>query len=391
MTIAILFLLGVLSVAVGAAAIYMAILEPFPLRWLYWHYFVRKLVVWSILLVGASWVAWLTWQVGTFPFWTIAPLGLMAFGVVLAHRMHQEVAFPAIDDPPVAKDPMALPLEDDAEVAVVEHGGVTRAYALDHVIHHHIINDHFGDRLVALTYCAMCRTVIPFDVSDIGPLFVASFKNANMVMADRRTGTFFQQASFESVIGKLHPHTLTMLPFQMLPWREVKRLEPMPEVARVTEHDLREFELPIPGVWRRIMASEATPGLSARRRDRSVPARTRVIGVQETASGSSQAWLKSELMERGVVEIEKGVTLVAVDGVVNAFQSRIAGEDVHLALTPDRRLTDEEGTSRWDLRGKHMDGNLPDLTPVPISDEYWFSWKRFHPDTTLVRQESATR
>ena len=377
--------MAVLAVAVGAAALHMVLLEPVPLRWLYWHYFVRKPVVWCILLVGVAWAAWLTWKMSTFPLWTIVPLALMGLGVLLAHRMHQEVVFPAVDDPPMAEDPMALPLDDDAEMAVVEHGGVTRAYALDHVIHHHIINDYFGDRLVALTYCAMCRTVIPFDVTDIGPLFVASFKNANMVMADRRTRTFFQQASFESVVGKLHPHTLTMIPFQVLPWREVKRLEPMPAVARLTEHDLREFELPIPGVWRRIVASESTPGLSAHHRDRTVPARTRIIGVLDPAAGPPRAWLKSELMDRGVVEIKPDVTLVAVDGVVNAFRNRVDGRPVHFVLKPDCRLTDRDGKTTWDLRGKLLDGDLPDLAPVALSDEYWFSWKRFHPDTTLVR------
>ncbi len=101
--------------------------------------------------------------------------------------------------------PFQLPLTDDMQLAVIEHGGVTKAYPLDYVIHHHIINDWFGDRIVAVTYCAMCRTIIPFDVTDIGPLFVGSFKNANMIVADKRTKTFFQQATFESIVGRLHP------------------------------------------------------------------------------------------------------------------------------------------------------------------------------------------
>lgn len=90
MTVAVLYLLAVLAVAVGAAAVCMAMPEPFPLRWLYRHYFVRKPVVWSILLVGVAWVAWMTWQAGTFPRWTIGPLALMGLGVLLACRMHQE-------------------------------------------------------------------------------------------------------------------------------------------------------------------------------------------------------------------------------------------------------------------------------------------------------------
>ena len=145
------------------------------------------------------------------------------------------------------------------------------------------------------------------------------------------------------------------------------------------------FPLHHPRVWRRIATSEATPGLSARNRDHTFPARTRVVGVQDPALGPPQAWLKSELMDRGVVEIEPDMTLVAVDGVVNAFRNRVDGRPVHLVLNPDRRLTDKDGMTTWDLRGKLVDGDLPDLTPVALSDEYWFSWKRFHPDTTLVR------
>ena len=386
MSILILYLLAILALLIGSAAIYMAILEPFPLRWLYWHYFLRKPLVWFILLGSAGWVGWTTWQAGAFPLWTIGPLMLMVLAVVLAYRMHQESVFRALDFPPMADDPPSLPLAGGAEMAVVEHGGVTKAYALDHLIHHHIINDRFGDRIVALSYCAMCRTVIPFDVTDIGPLFVASFKNANMVMADRRTRTFFQQASFESVVGKLHPHTLTMIPFQTLPWSELRRLEPLPAVAQVAEHDLREFVLPVPGLWRRLMAGETTPGLSARHRDRTLPARTRVIGVLEPGSGSAEVYVKSEILERGVAEIEPDMALVAANGAVNGFRRHVGGQEVRLALTPDRRLTDQNGTTTWDLRGKRLQGELTeDLTPVALSDEYWFSWKRFHPDTTLIR------
>ncbi len=385
MLIVVFYILAVLALAIGMAAIYMALLESFPLRWLYWHYGLRKPLVWGILLSSAAWAAWIGWQEGAWPLWSIAPLMLMVLAVVLAYRLHQESVFRALDNPPMAEDPLVLPLGDDVEMAVVEHGGVTKAYALDHLIHHHIVNDRFGDRIVALSYCAMCRTVIPFDVTEIGPLFVASFKNANMILGDRRTHTFFQQATFESVIGALHPYTLAMLPFQQLSWRKLKELEPMPLVARVTDHDLRAFELPVPGVWKRIMNSEATPGLSAQHRDRTLPARTRVIGLLEEGSGKSRVWIKSELLAQGLIEVEPDIILVAVDGMVNGFRSNESGKALSLTLSPEQQLCDDEGKRRWDLRGKALVDGLPDLTPVPISDEYWFSWKRFHPETVLLR------
>jgi hypothetical protein len=384
----VLYILAIVALLVGTGAIYMALIRPFPVQWLYYHYFLRKPVVWSICGVSLLWVAWLVADSGSVPWAALAPLALIALAIVLTYRMHQETAFPAVDFPAMAEDPLSLPLKDDAQLAVIELAGVTKAYPLDYVIHHHIINDRFGNRTVALTYCAMCRSVIPFDVTDIGPLFVGSFKDANMIVADRRTKTFFQQATFDSIIGRLHPRTLAMIPFQILPWAEVKRLEPLPRVCRVEQHDFRAFELPIPGVWRRIVASEATPGLPSRLRDKSFAARTRVIGVIDPIARPQVVYLKRELMERGVVWNEAlNAFLVAVGDTVNGFKGKIAGESIELAFDrADGTLSDAASGTVWDARGKYKAGRIrSDLEMLALSDEYWFSWKAFHPGTQLVR------
>lgn len=40
----------------------------------------------------------------------------------------------------------------------------------------------------------------------------------------------------------------------------------------------------------------------------------------------------------------------------------------------------------WNIRGKHIKGEIrADLVPIALSDEYWFSWKKFHPDSKLIR------
>src|SRR5690554_3825684 len=295
------YVFALVSLAIGTAAVYMTLIQAFPVQWLYYHYFVRKPLTWAILLGGVGVALFVTWQIGEFPLGTIAPLLLMGLAVILAHRMHQENAFKAVDFPAMAGDISALPLDDDTQMGVVEFNGVTKAYPLDYVQHHHIINDRFGDGIVSLTYCAMCHSIIPFDVSDIDPLFVGSFKNANMVVADRKTKTFFQQATFTSIIGRLHPRTLRMLPFQVLSWGDVKKLDPRPEVVEVTKEDLKDFQLPIPGIWKKVLASEFTPGLSAKKRDTTFPARTRVVGIIDAIAQPQVVYLKAELMEQGVV------------------------------------------------------------------------------------------
>jgi Protein of unknown function (DUF3179). len=365
------YLLALIALLTGTAAIWMALIEVFPVRWLRLHYIIRKPVVWGLLALTLLWGL----VQPAFPWALLGPLILMALAVVLTYRMHQSVAFPAIDFPPSA-EAASLPLSDDMEIAIVEYGGVTRAYALDHLIHHHIINDRFGDRIVAVTYCAMCRSIIPFDVTDIGPLFVGSFKNANMIVADRKTNTWFQQASFESILGPLHPMTLEMVPYQLLTWRELKASGTIPPFAAFTERDLREFELPIPGVWRKIMASEVTPGFARAKHDTSLPARTHVIGLMERGLPPF-AVPRDAVRAQGVVLLPGlDIALVSGGGGVNGF--RTGGRE--LTLEGD---TIHAGDRRWTLRGKALDGG-DDLPPVALSDEYWFSWKLFHPRAELL-------
>ncbi len=356
---ALLYLLAVIALATGTAAITMAMIKPFPVEWLYYHYFIRKPIVWTIFLGSLSGVIWETLRSGIFPAWSIIPLLLMGLAVLLTYKMHQENAFQAVDFPDMAEDVSSLPLTDDMQLGVVEYDGVTKAYPLDYVIHHHIVNDRFGEHIVALTYCAMCRSIIPFDVTDIGPLFVGSFKNGNMIVADRKTKTFFQQATFESIIGKLHPHTLTMIPFQILPWKEVKKLQPMPAVAKVTDKDFRDFELPIPGVWKKIIASEATPGLPAKERDKSFPARTHVIGITDQIADPQVVYLKDEIIKQGIVKNEElNIFLIAIGNTVNGFKGVLNGKSLNLKLNSDKTISDSPSGTVWDARGKHVSGEI---------------------------------
>lgn len=383
----ILYLLAIASVLVGTAAIYMALMKPFPVEWLYYHYFVRKPVVWAIFIGTITWTIREAFNMGTFPLWALPPIALMVLAVLSTYKLHQENAFRAVNFPTMAEDATSLPIRDDMQLGIIEYGGVTKAYPLDYVIHHHIINDRFGEHIVALTYCAMCRSIIPFDVTDLGPLFVASFKNANMIMADRKTRTFFQQATFQSIIGKLHPHILTMIPFQILSWRDVKALNPMPQVAKVTKEDFREFQLPIPGVWRKIISSEATPGLRTKDRDRTFPARTHVIGIIDKIAQPPVVYLKKELLKHGVtINKELAVSLLAFNDTVLAFKNTLDGDVLNIRQNSDNTLSDESNGTVWDIRGKFLEGRVAaDLEPIALSDEYWFSWKLFHPQSQLIR------
>lgn len=380
------YLLAFIALIIGTAAIYMALIEAFPISWLYYHYFIRKPINWSIFIGVILWTALIFYQSNEFPIWTIVPIIITGFALILTYKMHQDKTFPAVFFPEIAKDPEKLPLKDNMEMAVIEYEGITKCYPLDYVIHHHIINDKFRDKTVALTYCAMCRSIIPFDVTDIGPLFVGSFKDANMIVADEKTKTFFQQATFQSLIGKLHPYELTMIPFQILSWTEVKKTIINPQVVKVTEKDFKEFELPIPGIWKKIMASESTPGLSEKNRDKTFPSRTHVVGIIDNSIDDKVVYLRKEVLSKKIVENkESGFVLIGIGKTVNAFKNVLNSKMLEIKID-NGELIDSISNTKWNIRGKYISGELKnDLISIAISDEYWFSWIKFHDKSKLIR------
>jgi hypothetical protein len=123
-----LYFLAIIALATGTAAIYMALLDPFPVEWLYYHYFIRKPLVWTIFIGAIVWTAWEATQTGRFPWGSVFPILLIGLSVVLAYKMHQETAFSAVDFPEITTDIADLPITDDMQLAIIEHAGVTKAY-----------------------------------------------------------------------------------------------------------------------------------------------------------------------------------------------------------------------------------------------------------------------
>ncbi|MGB1449651.1 MAG: DUF3179 domain-containing (seleno)protein [Flavobacteriaceae bacterium] len=380
------YVLALIALVIGIAVVPMTFKESTPIKVFYLHYFVRKPIIWMILIVLTSWTLIVYTQQNEFPFYSIIPLVITSIALILTYKLHPESAFKAVDYPEFTEDISGLPIDNDKEIAVIEYNGITKCYPLDYVVHHHIVNDNFGSKIVALTYCAMCRSVIPFDVTEIGPLFVTALKNGNMVVADRKTKTFFQQSTFQSLIGKLHPSELTMIPFQVLSWADVKKTISNPFVVKVSKKDFRAFELPIPGVWSKVIAGETVPGVSKKNRDTTFPARTRIIGITDKSISEKLVYLRTEVKEKNVVlNDEYGFFLIKNNDIVNAYRSSINNSKLSISFSNDLIIDGKSGT-KWDIRGKYISGKInTNLEPIMISDEYWFSWKKFQGKSRLIR------
>jgi hypothetical protein len=126
-------------------------------------------------------------------------------------------------------------------VVLIQIGDDARAYPIQILMWHEIVNDVVGRTPLTVTYCPLCNTAIAFDrrldgqVLDFGT--TGRLRRSNMVMYDRQTETWWQQATGEAIAGKLAGRQLELLPAALISWAEFREAHPIGGVlSRETGH-----------------------------------------------------------------------------------------------------------------------------------------------------------
>ncbi len=114
-------------------------------------------------------------------------------------------------------------LEDREPVLVLAlPGAPARAYPIRYLMWHEIVHDVAGEVPVAVTYCPLCNTAMVFDRRQDG--MVLSFgvtgrlRHSDLIMYDRETESWWQQATAEAIAGRFAGARLVQLPAWMDGW-----------------------------------------------------------------------------------------------------------------------------------------------------------------------------
>ncbi|MCO4848386.1 MAG: DUF3179 domain-containing protein [Yoonia sp.] len=231
---------------------------------------------------------------------------------------------PALSDPEfrnVADEDRLSPREPVITVEI--EGATPRAYPIRYLTWHEIVNDTVGGIPVAVTFCPLCNSGITFDRrTDVGTLTFGvsgKLRNSDMVMFDRETESWWQQAIGEAIVGDLNGTELTSLPSWMESWDVFKARNPdglvmdMPDFSR--NYGANPYVQYDSSFQPFLYSGEMPP--------HDIPALARVVRVGD------QAWPLTRLADEGTV-IEDGVTLTWAAGQASALDSnRISeGKDV---------------------------------------------------------------
>ncbi|HSN73727.1 MAG TPA: DUF3179 domain-containing protein [Anaerolineae bacterium] len=138
---------------------------------------------------------------------------------------------PAIDAPNfvavAAADEWLQPQEP---VVLVQVDGNARAYPLQILTWHEIVNDTVGGLPLAVTFCPLCNTAIAFErtldgrVLDFGT--TGRLRFSNLLMYDRQTESWWQQAGGDAIAGDLDGRQLAFYPATIVAWDEFKAAHP---------------------------------------------------------------------------------------------------------------------------------------------------------------------
>ena len=131
----IFYIIAFISLIIGLGAIF-TLVEKFPVKLLYYHYHYRKPLIWIIFITSLGYN--ILNSSNGFPTNAIPPLAIIGLAVILTYKVHQSNWFKAVYFPEMTNDLDSLPLSDEQEIALIDYEGVTKAYPLDYVIHHHI-------------------------------------------------------------------------------------------------------------------------------------------------------------------------------------------------------------------------------------------------------------
>ena len=312
---------------------------------------------------------------------------------------------PAIDRPTFQAAEAVTWLEGNEPVVAFERGGDARAYPIQILTYHEIVNDVVGGEPVAVTFCPLCNSAVAFSrrvgesVLDFGTS--GRLYKSDLVMYDRQTKSLWPQIEGRAVVGPLIGSRLEVLPASMVSWNDWRAAHPDGQVLSKDTGFSRPYgENPYVGYD----GEGNSPFLFRGSVDGRLPAMERVLAVElggqaraypfrELAVGASTAVNDTVDGQDVVVFFERG-TSSALDTESIARGRDVGATGLFSPSLEGRQLTfevrggvfvDRETGSQWDLLGRAIAGPLEGkaLEPIQHIDTFWFAWAAFQPDTEI--------
>jgi hypothetical protein len=258
-------------------------------------------------------------------------------------------------------------------VVTVERNGDARAYPIELVGYHHQVLDTIGGEAVMITYCTVCRTGRAFSpvVNGEPDAFrLVGMDHYNAMFEDSRTKSWWRQATGECIAGPLKGQVLTEVPSQQMTLAEWTSAHPNTLVLQPDPSFLEQYT-----------------GL----KDYDEGTIKSSLEYRDTASWQPKSWVVG-VVHNGVARAYDWNELQRARSIKDLFGT----DSVTVALKKDQRSftavvmrRDTVATSQYEadgvIRARFVVHVVTDT--IPAYQEFWHSWRTFHPNTTRYEKK----
>lgn len=126
---------------------------------------------------------------------------------------------PSIDRPEFSSPDKIANIAGREPVVSININGDARAYPLQVLTWHEIVNDTVGGMPVTVTYCPLCNAAIVFERTVSGKELdfgtTGLLRHSDLVMYDRQTQSWWQQFTGEAIVGEMLGTKLKLVPARL--------------------------------------------------------------------------------------------------------------------------------------------------------------------------------
>lgn len=384
----------ILLFALEISGIYF--IMPFPgsqkINSLPFAYWMHNNIMWiRILLVAAVIIAFIaTLKNAAWKTRLIFSLILLVYGVLFYYANFKFQADKIFYQPKTKlfANASANKVDEKKLVIAFVNNGEAKAYPIQVIGYHHQVRDTVGGTPVIITYCTVCRTgrVFSPEVNGKPETFrLVGMDHFNAMFEDASTKSWWQQATGVAVAGKLKGAALKELPSQqsqlgafLARYPDALVLQP-DTIYKKQYKSLKDFD------------NGTTDDELEKRDSASWQFKSWVIGVEHNGSSIAYDWnMLAE--DRMIQDSLPGMPLLlTIENDTASFHvlNRTMGNDVlQFKKLPDNMLTDVQSGSVWSPSGFCINGPNKgvQLARVQSSQEFWHSWKTFHPSTRMFKK-----
>lgn len=258
----------------------------------------------------------------------------------------------------------------------VEYQGQAKAYPIQYLGYHHQVLDTLSGKPLMVTYCTVCRTGRVFEPIVNGKpesFRLVGMDHFNAMFEDETTKSWWRQATGEAVAGKLKGHVLPEFSTTQMTLSQWLAIYPSSLIMQADQNFQAEYDS--------LSNYEAgrRKGKLTRRDSLSWQDKSWVVGVSIGKESKAYDWnaLEKERIIYDVLDNRALAVILASDN--KSFSAlELADQNQKLSLNQDTLIL---GQNRYNLLGSSLDPAVPSLKKINAYQEYWHSWRTFHPLT----------